>query len=602
MKPRIENKDKVAKVLNKNGEVCETFTFRDHGNSYLSVAQNYLWQNYDKLMQEENLGEMKKPSKDTYRKAVVRAGDPDDERMTRSASDYAKRGAKEHGKKFGKELKTQHDSEGGFTRPWNFKRKERKEQGLDENYVDPADKHQYAVSKAVENLTNKGHKIIGRTTGEDGTRIEYKDKNGKSFEHMVRARALEENSNEDLQEVSKKTLGSYVKLAARDAANSEGEYRDNHRSEFSSERKHAYRHAARAEKRLKGIDRATDKLTKEGLQEASGGKLGKYIVAARNRENEEKKKGQEFVQQMKDAGLKGFAPPLRHKGPQKGQSSRENMIRLAVNKLTNPNFSSPVKVPATESVVLHEDAVEGFKNGIIRRMHNMTHPESGKPYMIHMLVKHGFDKVNNAINSSAEFHGDGAEEIGSSDITAATNSALRDLGEKHLEERSLTPAEQKKKEEIIMAMKRKGQEPKYGAATAVAKTVAENKIYTNVIAKIQEGRKPKEGSKAWDRQQERLKAGGVETETPHVVTQLMKHSDYGDKPHTYKFNDGSTHEVSPRQRDKVLAKLRSMTGPGKKPEDREKLYHEVNTAKGFFHHTGDKPMEPEKRHPMSLQK
>ncbi|NBV28873.1 hypothetical protein EBS02_07655 [bacterium] len=109
------------------------FTTKDLGKSYLSAAQLWLQQNYDKCMQEENLGEMKKPSKDTYRKAVERAGDPDDERMARSASAYAKRGAEEHGEKFGKELKTQHDSEGGFTRPWDFKRKkDMQEETLDE--------------------------------------------------------------------------------------------------------------------------------------------------------------------------------------------------------------------------------------------------------------------------------------------------------------------------------------------------------------------------------------------------------------------------------------------------------------------------------------
>jgi hypothetical protein len=82
-------------------------------------------------LREEDLGEMKKPSKDTYRGAVDRALDPDDERVTRSASDYAKRGAKEHGKKFGKELKKQHDPK-GFTRPWDT-RKEDVEESVDES-------------------------------------------------------------------------------------------------------------------------------------------------------------------------------------------------------------------------------------------------------------------------------------------------------------------------------------------------------------------------------------------------------------------------------------------------------------------------------------
>ena len=57
-KPRIEDKNGMATVIGKDGEKLKEFTTRDYGKSYLSAAQLWLQQNYDKCMQEENLQEV----------------------------------------------------------------------------------------------------------------------------------------------------------------------------------------------------------------------------------------------------------------------------------------------------------------------------------------------------------------------------------------------------------------------------------------------------------------------------------------------------------------------------------------------------------------
>ena len=84
--------------------------------------------------------------------------------------------------------------------------------------------------------------------------------------------------------------------------------------------------------------------------------------------------------------------------------------------------------------------------------------------------------------------------------------------------------------------------------------------------------------------------GGTETEKKkepeHVAAQLLKHQDYGYKDHEYTFHDGSTLNVTPQQRDRVMRKIQSSIGPGpgKSPDVREKLYNEINTKEGFLRH------------------
>lgn len=69
---------------------------------------------------------------------------------------------------------------------------------------------------------------------------------------------------EDLTEISKKVIGSYVKKASNDLASSVHGERD---AEQDDEHDAQEYHAKRAEKRMSGLERAGNKLAKEGMEE-----------------------------------------------------------------------------------------------------------------------------------------------------------------------------------------------------------------------------------------------------------------------------------------------------------------------------------------------
>lgn len=561
-KPGLQVKDKVATVYNSKGEVCETFSFRDHGNSYLSAAQNYLMQNYDKLMAEE-----------------VEQIDEGNKENKKKKNEYVSNIIK---KKLSPEVLPS----------LKYGRQELKKEEVEQ--------------------MDEAHKL--------GDPVEIVKGPGKGTKGYI---------GEIRHGLYKGAPKIYTVFHDEHGATQVGK-----------------EHIRKIKEEVEQMD------------EVSGSLAGRYAVAARKKEEEEHENGKKFVQQMRDAGLKGFGAPLYHKGAHFGRASRANMIKLAINKLTNHR----VKVPATESVELEESekghsivkelkvkgkheeagrmafkhglsrsygphfgmrstkdkderdfyrgwdganmeskkkgagvdrafvaesnsdsAIEGYKNAIIHRLHNTKHPETGENLMLHLLKKHPFDEVRGAVGHSSEFHGEGAEEIGGSDVTAATHTALYHLGEKELvdklranarkplEERSLTPAEEKKKEEIIMAMKEKG-EPRYGAATAIAKRVAENKMLSNILTKLQE---EDEGKKRGRPSKEEEQIG--------IHAQLKRHQDQGDLGSgMIKFDDGSSHKISSEHREKALKVLGSLTGPGKNPDRREQVVQEMGRSLDHF--------------------
>jgi hypothetical protein len=94
---------------------------------------------------------------------------------------------------------------------------------------------------------------------------------------------------ENLDELSKKTLGSYVKKASDDASNKSfaagyGIASGNDESSSGKDTKqHGIRMMGKSTKRLKGIDTAVKKLTKEeNLEELSARTLGSYVKKAKN--------------------------------------------------------------------------------------------------------------------------------------------------------------------------------------------------------------------------------------------------------------------------------------------------------------------------------
>jgi len=68
-----------------------------------------------------------------------------------------------------------------------------------------------------------------------------------------------------LQEISKKTMGSYIKKASSDAANKSADAVHQYRDDTDDEK--AFKTKDKADKRLKGIDRAINRLAKESIDE-----------------------------------------------------------------------------------------------------------------------------------------------------------------------------------------------------------------------------------------------------------------------------------------------------------------------------------------------
>ena len=105
-----------------------------------------------------------------------------------------------------------------------------------------------------------------------------KNKNGKLDSDDFKK--LRKEESEDLTEISKKVIGSYVKKASNDLASSVHGERD---AEQDDEHDAQEYHAKRAEKRMSGLERAGNKLAKEEveeLDELSKTTLGSYVKKA----------------------------------------------------------------------------------------------------------------------------------------------------------------------------------------------------------------------------------------------------------------------------------------------------------------------------------
>ena len=181
------------------------------------------------------------------------------------------------------------------------------------------------------------------------------NKNGKIDGHdlaMIRKKKNEEaDSAEDfaqLDELSKKTLGSYVKKASKSAA-------DNARAMRSADEPfHTYRATSdKYVKRIKGISKANDKLTKESveLDEISKKTLGSYINKAhKDYDKQRTKQGAAY-----DKAARTGRDDDEDKGHEYGRKAdnRTKGIKTAVNKLTKESIeettSSALKRAVTQT-------------------------------------------------------------------------------------------------------------------------------------------------------------------------------------------------------------------------------------------------------------
>lgn len=131
---------------------------------------------------------------------------------------------------------------------------------------DPAKKAESAAKAAATKAANKAKKAA--LTQEDCEEIFE----GLDFDDMIEMMVDEEMMG--LDEVSKATLGSYVKKSSMDLGS---KFYDSGRDE-TKDKKSSYYNFRAAEKRQRGINKAVAKLTKEDLDEAEKIKVGSIVT------------------------------------------------------------------------------------------------------------------------------------------------------------------------------------------------------------------------------------------------------------------------------------------------------------------------------------
>lgn len=501
-KPMLEDKDKVAKVYNSKGEVCETFSFRDHGNSYLSAAQNYLMQNYDKLMSESN---------DYFRR---RKAEED-----RIAGKRDKHGVKLPPLRNPKQT------------DYEKMRKERKEQGLDEEVEQMDEGNKENKKKKNEYVSNI---IKKKLSPEVLPSLKY----GR--------RELKKEEVEQMDE-AKGEYGPDSSLHGHPLRDIDAHLKDN--GYIHSKKSDTTHHYTRKDGRMVvHVDSKTKKVVKAFLEPI--------------------KKLKEEVEQM-DEAHKINDPVKIVRGPRKGIEGYIGEIRHGLYK----------GAPKRYTVFHGKDGATQVGKEDIRKIkekvEQMDESSGDAP-----IDKMSHKDLANYIGEHPEWVEKNREEA-----EKLAHEKTEDLQEKLTSDMSLADVIRDFVHSDNKRFKGKSKEERIDMAKGAYYGMHENKIYTNIISKLEEGRHAKP--------------------TPeHIVAQILKHQDYGYKDHEYTFHDGSKLNVTPEKRDKIIRKIQSLTGPGpgKSPEARKKLYDELNTRKGFLHHTGDEPIPVVKLHPMSAQK
>lgn len=116
----------------------------------------------------------------------------------------------------------------------------------------PISEQEFAEAKKMkgEDPCWDSHEMIG-----------HKMKNGKKVPNCVPKEEVEYEDEEQIDELSKKTLGSYINKSANDAAKGTIDYATH------GANPKGYKGFSKSLKRLKGIQKATDKLTKEDVED-----------------------------------------------------------------------------------------------------------------------------------------------------------------------------------------------------------------------------------------------------------------------------------------------------------------------------------------------
>jgi len=154
---------------------------------------------------------------------------------------------------------------------------DRQDKDLDnDNDVDSTDKYLHKRRKAISKSMDEDDSMKGMVCKSCGDKFgepksescsyESKDPKGKNWVKAEDADKDEKNE-ENVQELSKKTLGSYVKKASQDSASKAYRSAMDANSINKDQRKSSGKSYMKSVKRQKGIEKATNKLTKEDIDE-----------------------------------------------------------------------------------------------------------------------------------------------------------------------------------------------------------------------------------------------------------------------------------------------------------------------------------------------
>jgi len=259
--------------------------------------------------------------------------------------------------------------------------------------------HMNVAGKIEDAMITAGHHMPVRSK-----RIEAAS--DKAFKEHPHPRSVTNEEVEQIDELSKKTLGSYVKKASERVA-----YKANHAGEIEGRGDSNITPAARATLKklnrktvnsLAGISRATNRLTKEEVEqidELNKSTLGSYIKKA---STDKYLKGQEIqYHNQKSLGASGaFAKETRKKHADLAgkaldkASNRETGIRRAVDRLTKEDLdeafnAGSMKLKDGSSVNLKTEDAQAI-NKMFRQLSDSNRKQMES---IAMSGKKGFNEI-----------------------------------------------------------------------------------------------------------------------------------------------------------------------------------------------------------------
>jgi hypothetical protein len=290
----------------------------------------------------------------------------------------------------------------------DFKKSAEKHAGISENLIDEV-AHNWATKKTDDGYEWNVHRVeYGKpmTILHKGTARSRASAANQAKKHVMKYRRLTTEEVEQIDELSKKTLGSYIKKANKDSVSRGIEYG------FSRDKKDSLSALEKLPNRTKGIKRATDKLTKEEVEqidELSPERLAKYKKQAEKQSGSLMKTMRKHFNKADRVGIGGAANTEKsQKHTELGRAAYSKALKrtagaaMASSKLTKEELAmieakmagvADGALPGDEHMcatkVFHKEWAEGTP---IKTMH-ADPDENGLIEWYDVMFDHGIERV-----------------------------------------------------------------------------------------------------------------------------------------------------------------------------------------------------------------